>query len=288
MFDLLWTIAVALRNLRCYAKGVQQELSYVTEDILNQRFSSGTGIKSINFKSSILNTTWEAQQEEIAWIMLIWLISIYEGWTSSLSDELFKNMDCKKLHFPIHVQTEVRQYTSKPSSILKKCFFQPYSRHKKISIKKLDNMLYCYRVFKEMRNCYIHNAKIANKKASNAYSVFSSKVQQATDLHAKEIPSINPIKENKIIRPNLRGVVGLSDILISMILTIDAELIQSYEAEVWFNKKVIETANKEKIKISSTQSVAVKQVYRLLKLSGFHRKPLNITELLTHLKSITK
>lgn len=286
MFDLLWPMATALWNLRCNVKGFLAESPKATQELLNQRFASGCDIKSLNFKASIINKTWESQKEEISWILLGWLFTIYEGWLSDLRDGVFNNMKEKNMQFPDSFQSEINKFTATPSVILKKCIFPAYSNYKKVSTSRIKNMLYCYRVFKEMRNCYMHNSKIADKKTLDAYNDFITNIKTSRDLNVKEIPEIHPITLGSHITPSFRGVVGFSNVMINLILSIDTELIKSNVAEAWFNECIKTSPDKKQITFSKDTPRAIKQMKKLIINCGFHRSIHSPVDLLTHIKGL--
>ncbi|MBQ5666455.1 MAG: hypothetical protein IIV41_11420 [Akkermansia sp.] len=287
MFDLLWPMTTALWNLRCNVKGFLAESPNATQELLNQRFASGSDIEILNFKASIIDKTWESQKEEISWILLGWLFSIYEGWLSELRDEVFNGMDNKKLQYPEKFQNEINRYTSAPSIILKKCIFPAYSKCKKVSTSKIKNMLYCCRVFKEMRNCYMHHSKKADQKLLDSYNMFMANIKSPQDLHVKEIPEILPISLGKPITPSFRGVVGFSNVLINLILSIEAEFIKSKDAELWFNKCIMASPQKKQITFSNIQSKAIQQMNKLVTNCGFYRTIHFPEDLLKHIKGLT-
>ncbi|KXK11969.1 MAG: hypothetical protein UZ14_CFX002002549 [Chloroflexi bacterium OLB14] len=109
-------------------------------------------------------------------------------------------------------------------------FYENLCSHRKNSKDKLDNLLICYRYFKECRNSIIHRDGIADEKTEEAYRNFSL-IANPSDLGVKEVPIHFPIERYKPVNISLRGVVGLSDIVLRIIATIDAELSRSTNAE---------------------------------------------------------
>lgn len=288
MYDLMWAMTAALWNMRCNVKGFLVEAPDASESLLNQRFASGCeGIK-LNFKASIIEQTWEQNKEGIAWYMLGSLCSIFESWIANMKNEHFSAMCDKKMQFPNSAKKEIQKLLVKHPKWIEKTIYTSYASHKKIDFSKLDNMLYCYRVFKEMRNCYMHNGCIPTNEACQAYNEYTKYVQANGDLNVKELPKMNPIIQGVKIKPILRGVVGLSQILISIILTVDAELIKTNEAVSLFNDTVSNSNLFRKMTLSPDTSKACRQIKKVLRNCGLKEVVQNEELVLRHVKSLPK
>ena len=90
--------------------------------------------------------------------------------------------------------------------------------------------MYCLRVFKEARNCYMHNGSTADPKLLTAYSDYTPHATTAA-LCVTEVPEFTAPVLNNQIQLSLRGVVGFSDILRKILISLDTELLCAVEAE---------------------------------------------------------
>jgi hypothetical protein len=229
-YNTVWPIAVGLWNLRYQVKGIKAEFPTITEAQLAAKFSVGSGIHGVNYKNAFEENTWENQQSNFAWILLNSTIPIFEGWLESLRDTNFPTLNVKAMQFPQQAISEIRRLTTPESVVLKNSFYQIYSNKKWRSFAKLNNLLCCFRYFKEMRNCYMHNGRRADTKLVNAYNDFHP-IATASDLDVSECPEHYVPVIDQLIKISLRGVVGLSFIVIKIISTVDSELLKSVQAE---------------------------------------------------------
>lgn len=273
MFNVLSTMRVALWNLRCSVKGVLSEYPTASHEFLNRKFTEGSDVAALDYKASIFHGKWKEQQDDIAWLMLGWLVSIYEGWLQHIHDEIVPKMDIKEMQFGCKIRGELERLNKDKSSITNDCFYAVYSNSPKARITKLENMLLCYRVFKEMRNCYMHHRRRVNEHLFETYEKFCQTINDPKDIHAKEIPIVHPITRlGEQIKISLRGVIGFSDIIICMISTIDAELIKGQHAEEWLKKILKENGLCNK-SISTKKQVAHQQILSFVKKCGIERQP---------------
>ena len=239
-FDIVWPTAVGLWNLRCLVSGVKHEYPEITEAQLAAKFSQGSGIRGVNYKRAFVEHSWEKQQSDFAWILLNSTIPIFEGWLEELKQSVFASLKIKEMQFPIKVQSEVNRLTVNESATLKDCFYNKYCGKRERCYSHIDALLYCYRVFKEARNCYMHNAGKVNSNLVNAYNDFLP-YNNTTDLCVSEVPEFNAPILNEPISISLRGVVGFSYILIKIMVSLDTELLRSMEAEAEFLRRYKET-----------------------------------------------
>lgn len=229
-YDTVWPTAVGLWNLRCMVNGVKKEFPAVSESELAAKFSLGSGIHGVNYKRAFLENSWEMQQAKFAWILLNSTIPIFEGWLEELKQTIFPDLKIKDMQFPGSVQVEVTRLKQNSSAMLINSFYQSYSHKRDRCYANIDALMKCYRVFKETRNCYMHNGSKADAKLINAYTDYIP-VATKTDLCVSEVPEfIQPILGSDI-QISLRGVVGFSYILIKIMVSLDSELLCTSDAE---------------------------------------------------------
>lgn len=267
VFDTVWPISVSLWNLRYMVSGVKQENPNISEAMMAHKFTTGSGVHGVNYTKTFLNQSWEKQQENVAWILLNAIFPIYEGWLEALKHDAFADMDVKSFQYPDRVKREINKLNNNSSTILKRCFYEAYSKKRDREYDHIMQWLTCFRVYKEIRNCYMHAGKIADEKLVKSYNEY---LPYATndDLLVKEVPDLaRPILDQYICL-NLRGVVAFSYIMTKIIVTIDAELICSIHAEKEFLIRFKKKHNKIRI-LKSEIKKANKQVEQYVRQSGF-------------------
>lgn len=229
-YDTVWPTAVGLWNLRCMVNGVKKEFPNISEAELAAKFSFGSGIHGVNYKRAFEDHTWTQQQTKFTWILLNSTIPIFEEWLKELKQNYFPDMKVKDLQFPGQVQAEVSRLTSSPSIILKNSFYSTYLGKRDRCYGQIDALLHCYRLFKEARNCYMHNGSKADAKLINAYALYTPFATPAA-LCVSEVPEFSPPVLGNEIQISLRGVVGFSYILIKILVSLDTELLCAINAE---------------------------------------------------------
>jgi hypothetical protein len=235
LFDLLWSLDVGLWNLREDVKKDKTDFPKLTEEDLGRKYAKPSGVHGTNFIRSCLKTSWEDQQTEIAWLLLASTCSIFEGWTENLT-KTFTKIDPAKMQFPKSARKEIQKYPNL-SQFMMDYFYSPYRDSKtpgtKRNITHIEGMLYYYRVFKEIRNCYIHKNRICDNTVVQAYQNFLPyKSPKLLDIN--EEPQIAAPVQGIALKPNIRDVVSFSEVVQNVILTIDAELLKTNEAYSWF------------------------------------------------------
>lgn len=242
LFNFIWPTATALWNLRWQVGGFLQEVPNATPQQLTDRFVFGSKIHGANLRDACINTTWDEQKAHLSGIILTNAFAIYEHWADEILEALGMPEDSgKNLQFDDQpasggkrarkgLPTTIAELCTKESQITKRCFYPAYRSSPKYSWSRIQNMLACYRYFKEVRNSQIHNGGITSKRAANAYTVFAPlSSKHAVGMKGDLI--IEALNEGDPIKLHLRGVVGFCDILFRMMVTIDAELSRAAAAE---------------------------------------------------------
>lgn len=247
LFDFLWPTAAAMWNLRWQVNGYLIAKPEATVQELQNRFVAGSDIHGANLKRACAELTWDQQQQEFAKFLLVNVFALHETYLRRVLADLGVTNEKieKNLQFPTSLDPRgvkiggiwcaIDEITTPESIMLKNGFYQRLSSHKKNSIHALDDLMKCYRYFKECRNSLAHNGAIADKKAETAYSNFSA-IATTSALGVSEVPEHYPLVEGKAVELSLRGVVGFCDILLRIIVSLDAELARSEAAEGVFEK----------------------------------------------------
>ena len=282
IFDFVWPTAAGMWNLRWQVQGYVSANPEATTKELEGRFIAGSKIHGANLQRACIEHDWEIQQEQFAKFLVTNLCALYEAWIKQIMESLDIDDEniSKQLQYPTTINPNgvrkgvwnaIDSLTSTRSAFLTG-FYSVLVSHPKNSKDKIDNILKCYRFFKESRNCLIHHGGIATEHLMNVYTEFLS-VATPEQLGVKEVPAHYPVVAGQPIRLNLRGVVGLGNIILKIITTLDAELSQSVHAELEFekrwrnkhtNKPTLKTANSPE-KLNARE----RQIKRLVSGLGF-------------------
>jgi hypothetical protein len=246
IFDFVWPTAVAMWNLRWQVNGFLGVRPSVLEETLVSRFVSGSGIRGANLRLACIETSWQDQQERFAKFLLIEICALYEAWLEGVSAELgVANFRVIDFQFPsCHpgggLGAALARTRSAISTEIANCIFPALARNRKYSGTKIEELLKCYWFFKECRNSLVHRGALVDQKLLNAYGSFNPLTRN--DLGLAEKPAYSPINAlGDKVAPQLRGVVGLADVVLRIITTLDAELSKCQEAEnvlnsMWYEK----------------------------------------------------
>lgn len=267
VYEMIWPISVGLWNLRCMVAGMRLECAEVTESLLANKFSVGSGIHGVNYKKAFTDTSWEEQKKDFAWLLLNNIFPIYEGWLEELKEKNFSQLVIKRLQYPDKIRGEISSIISSPSNVLKNAFYGTYSQKKYRNYSRIVEWMRCFRVFKEMRNCYMHNGSIADTALLDAYADYLP-YATVNDLGVKEVPELQQPMEGDPIDISLRGVVGFSFIMLRIIVSVDAELLCACEAEKEFLER-FEFSHRTVRTLKPDINGARKQVEQYVRQCGF-------------------
>lgn len=230
-------------NLRWQVAGYLQVLPNSTDSQLHSRFTEGADIHGANIKRACIEHSWEQQQQLFARFLLTNAIAIYEGWLEEMLKDLNANTTCirKGLQYPQQegvggVRTALNAITANESRILKDSFYAVLCAGRHYAGTRLDALILCYRFFKELRNCMMHNGCIADQRLFDAYTAFSP-AATCSALGVKQVPVHDRVVIGSPVQASLRGVVGFSNIVIKLMATFDAEFSRSQKAENSFLKR---------------------------------------------------
>jgi hypothetical protein len=274
LFDFVWPTLAAMWNLRWQVSGFVEVSPKATHADLYARFVQGSSIHGVgNLRDACIDRSWDDQTRQFAKFLLVDICALYESWISQIlhclkcSDEKLN----KGLQFPTATVKGVRAgvcasldaLTCTESSVLRLTFYDLLASSPKNSLANLDNLLRCYRYFKECRNCLVHGSGLAGIKLVRAYNEFLS-VATPAKLDVEEVPVHEGVVLGKPIKLHLRGVVGLSDIVLRMVSTIDAELSRSVAAEQYFISQWIALHGRRYTLKTNDSEARSRQIRRLM------------------------
>ena len=231
LYDFVWPTAAALWNLRWQVNGYIVARPNAGVDELQARFIEGSGIRGANLRRACIEHGWDDQQEKLAEVLLTNLFAIYEGWEDEVRTKSKPHLgDClaaKCFQIPSKAKEALNKLESADADEAAKLFWEQLRREKMYDPSLVQNWLKCYRYFKELRNDIVHQGGRAGKWTVDTYNAFKP-IATPVGLGVKEVPLHLPVSvEGQQVRLHLRGVVGFSDILRRLIITIDCEFLRS-------------------------------------------------------------
>ena len=241
LFDFVWPTSAAMWNLRWQVAGYMKVNPRATVGELESRFVSGSDIHGANLMRSCIDNSWQEQQGRFARFLLVDTLSIYESWLHSVLASLRQDSveNEKDLQFPTNVSARgklqgvgpaLKRITTPPSSVLSGALYPQFLRHSKNSLSNLENILLCYRYFKECRNTLVHSGGTSTQATLDAFAAFQA-VANPKQLDFKVVPEHTIPTPGTKIELRLRGVVGFSGLVLRLIATLDAELSRAAAAD---------------------------------------------------------
>lgn len=243
--DNITTAFNFVHPLRASMKYTRRKLSELneanptTEDAVFQtEVDPNQEIHGVGYRASYIDTSWEHQEEQLAWLLLNNLFAIHEGWAHRLYEERFSSKGyaektfVKNLEFPGLLSKFSTYYAvgNKKSIIMTNAYFYAYETSSKLDFNKLETYMLLYRFFKEARNCYMHGNFTASQAIIDAYAAYLPKATLG-DLDTDEVPIIVPPILGQPVRLNIRGVIGFSQFVRRILIISDAYLIMTTAAE---------------------------------------------------------
>lgn len=241
-FDFVHPLTVSMRYTRDSLKETLDNNPALSMDDMKSLIDPQNNVHGVDYKHSFIDTSWNEQEENLAWLLLNNLFAIHEGWAQRLYEEIFqycpgyvektfiKGLEFADLDHKLHSYYIT---AAKKSIVLEGAFYSIYYNHSDFDYSKLKNYMLCYRLFKEARNCYMHHNFVASQNLMNAYSNYIS-VANTVNLDVKEVPLIATPVLGETIRLSLRGVICFSQIIRRIIIISDAHLLCSKAAEKEF------------------------------------------------------
>jgi hypothetical protein len=230
--DFVSPTIVAMWNLRWQVQGFIGAMPRATQDDIVQRFALGSDVRGNEIKRACVENSWEDQQSRFSSILLTNTIAIFEEFLEGLvsatiaSDEA-RRKAVKALQFPVAQRGKnyLGGYAALGLKIpeLAGVFNSGKALGRWYSGAHVQNLLLCYRFFKEIRNVGVHNGGRATQELMNAYAGFLP-VATPTNLGLKEVPKHAAPVLDQVILPELRGAYGFSDVVLRLIATYDREL----------------------------------------------------------------
>ncbi|MGM4889909.1 hypothetical protein [Tardiphaga sp. 11_C7_N12_6] len=256
IFDFIQPTMIALWNLRWQVTGFFDAVPTATSDDLAMRFALGSEMRGGELKRACIDTPWEQQKSDFAEFVLITIIAAFEEYVEKIA-HLASPSDPRKLRkslqFPSANKSSNVAKLVKPSAALTGVFLASCRKNAKSSEASLNNLLVCYRFFKEMRNKLAHNGGRADIETVNSYNEFKI-IGTTADLGLPEVPLHHPVAVGDKIALELRGVIGLSDVILRIITTYDTILSESMLAEQAILGRIVPVTKKDQLVKSNAKN----------------------------------
>lgn len=245
-FDFVWPTAAAIWNLRWQVQGITGAFPDMSEADLQGRFTNGSGIRGANLRRSCIDITWQEQQEQFAKFLLFEFCALYETWCEMVVDQLALNASLKKeLQFPTSLDAlgvpikgvglVMRLLASHPSPVFATSIQPSLASNRKYSPTHLEELLKCYRYFKELRNCLIHGSPGPSAMLKNAEATYAC--LNASSLGLTQCPEHIPSVDGIAPKLSLRGVSGFGEVVLKLVCTIDITVAGTAYAERDFKRR---------------------------------------------------
>ncbi len=255
-FDFIWPTAVAMWHMRSEVAKFLSDNPGVRLDALDDHYAAGSGLRTAWMKGRVATAfkdrSWANQQDGIAKLLLINLCAIYEYWCQQIIEELappnsVKQEFIKDLQYQTRVErnrttgkkqhrgicTAIDSLSTPESRFIRTDIYPCLVKHRYYRFDQLDLMLTCFRFFKECRNSVAHTGGYWTSKESAAYSEFAKALPQLS-IQLCRMGDYPAGSLGSPITLTLGGIVGLSELILRMIVTADAELARSAKAEEVF------------------------------------------------------
>ncbi|MEW2513665.1 hypothetical protein [Streptomyces sp. NPDC046870] len=118
------------------------------------------------------------------------------------------------------------------SSDMQRAFHPVYAARQKYSLSHLDALLVLYRYHKEVRNAVMHGGGKANPITEQAWK--HAATLTAADIGSRTSPLTSKVTDGQMVTSDLREAIQLSDVLLRLVRTTDAELCVTGIAEQEF------------------------------------------------------
>ena len=236
LYDLINPTAAAMWNLRWQVRGYLEERQNADKRELHGRFIAGSGIGSANLRRHCVERTWEEQLGELSLLTLFSAIGLYEGWTFAL--EVGSDAQRERLQFPSRgvagrtafgVRDTVSALQSTPSTLLDLAYGPTLLSSRRYMPTRLDDMMLCYRCFKEIRNVAAHAGRMPDVYTESAYTDAAS-VVGGLSRNGQNLP-LPVVAVGRPVQLSLLHVQALCALLLNIVVTLDAELAITQAAE---------------------------------------------------------
>ncbi|MBZ0067425.1 MAG: hypothetical protein K8F26_01300 [Thiobacillus sp.] len=277
VFDFVWPTATAIWNLRWQVAGFVSASPDATDSDLTGRFNAGSGIRGANLRRACIESSWEDQQQEFARFLLFEFCALYEAWCEGALNELALSPKLSKdLQFPTTIKNgvatkgvrhAVNSISTTNSPAMVGAIYPAITQNKKNSPQHIEQLLICYRYFKEARNSLVHAGGGTSPNFVSAEYAYHQLTP--AQLGVKEIPAFNGHAAGSRVTLSLRGIVGFGEIVLRLVSTLDVEITKTVSAEQAFLRRWKASHGNSPIQVSADPSLCKDRIKRLVRKLGF-------------------
>ncbi len=237
LHDFVLPMATALWNFRQVIDSEIAKETPPTAAQLAKKYNTAPRTRgSTNLIFPFHTISWDEQRQRIAELALVNIIALYEVWCEEICGYLGDGELAIRLQFPTNasktkgVRSAIDELTVTESAPIKGSIYPALILSKKYSLSSLDNLLRCFRYFKELRNSFMHRGRRCDGKLYGAQSEFIP-VSDKISLGMKFVPEHKFHQIGDDVELSLHGVLGFTDVILRIVTTVDAELSRSVVAE---------------------------------------------------------
>lgn len=232
--DFVVVAAPALWNMRWQVRGYRESQPHLTKDELMGRFVRGSTVRSANL-IGFAEAPFEDQLEQLGRLQLYTAIALYERWLEDLS--FLRAAERKQLQFPRSssggrsrsAENVVRRVQAATSEVMED-FRSALQEDRYYSGSTLNELLIAYRVFKEVRNTFMHQGEMPNSTLLAAYAALTSLPTLPFGRSARG-RSLPHVAEGVPVRITLDGAFSASTVVLKLVMTLDADFALSAVGE---------------------------------------------------------
>lgn len=207
-----------------------------------KRFVSGSGIHGANLKGVCIQDTWADNQHRLAQIALTLGISNFEAWLAETiaildvptanpkRDSSRRRELASELQKPSGYANALARLNPTQSVVLTKCISPALAREHQKAVTALPALIAVFRHFKDLRNKMAHEGGLADTQVVTSYANIAALTP--ADLEMSEVPATAAVVLNDPITLQLRGVVGLTGVVLRIVRAFDYHLSNSLRSEL--------------------------------------------------------
>jgi len=285
LYDLIHPIIISFANFKKEIVELINNCPDITEDEIKKRYrlpnvrSTETGYVKIFLDEKV-----ETFESKVSWLLLTNTFSIYEGWLETLINGPFSRLSnqdsVKNLQFPRSIKSEITRLKENESGIMTRCFLPTLMNNTHYTNTDIKDLMKCYRFFKELRNSNVHGDGKVTQTVIDKYNDFivikDNIIIESTFL----VPA--PVLGEKYDLL-LDDVIAFSNVILDLIVVLDAELTCSNVAEQIFLEKF--RSREKNLDLNSNPDKAADQCARMARMAGIRVYPSNRIDFMNYLKS---
>jgi hypothetical protein len=226
--------APALWNMRWQVRGYRESHPNLTRDELMGRFVRGSTVRSADL-IDFAESPFENQLEQLGRLQLYTTIALYERWLEDLS--FLTAADRKRLQFPRTSRKsgsqgaeDVIRRIQRTRSPVMEDFRTVLEGDSYFSRSQLNDLLISYRLFKEVRNTFMHQGEMPSLVLLRCYAALTSlpALPFGRSVRGRSLPHV---VSGDPVRITLDGALSASSVVLKLIMTLDAEFALSAVGE---------------------------------------------------------